>query len=199
MRPSCCPIRRGAVPARRASLGALTLLTGCDIVDSDAAEGMLRKISQFNDWRPGAGCSIRTRWRRNIPKARSRGRSRSTAITPRTRRRRSTARPTSSRSAAWSTTRSRGRSDKLYALPQVSQITRHVCVEGWSAIGSWQGVRLSRIPQADRRRHPRQIRLVPVRRGLFQHHRHADRAASADATDASSSTTRFCRASTASR
>ena len=33
--------------------------------------------------------------------------------------------------------------DKLYALPQVSQITRHVCVEGWSAIGSWQGVRLS--------------------------------------------------------
>ena len=32
-----------------ASLGALTLLTGCDIVDSDAAEGMLRKISEFND------------------------------------------------------------------------------------------------------------------------------------------------------
>ena len=72
--------------------------------------------------------------------------------------------------------------EQLYALPQVSQITRHVCVEGWSAIGSWQGVRLSRIPQADRRRHPREIRLVPVRRGLFQHHRHADRAASADAT-----------------
>ena len=33
--------------------------------------------------------------------------------------------------------------ERLYALPQVSQITRHVCVEGWSAIGSWQGVRLS--------------------------------------------------------
>ena len=32
-----------------ASLGALTLLTGCDIIDSDAAEGVLRKISQFND------------------------------------------------------------------------------------------------------------------------------------------------------
>ncbi len=28
-------------------------------------------------------------------------------------------------------------------LPEVSQITRLVCVEGWSAIGSWQGVRLS--------------------------------------------------------
>ena len=32
---------------------------------------------------------------------------------------------------------------ELYKLPEVSQITRHVCVEGWSAIGSWQGVRLS--------------------------------------------------------
>jgi DMSO/TMAO reductase YedYZ molybdopterin-dependent catalytic subunit len=31
----------------------------------------------------------------------------------------------------------------LNALPQVSQITRHVCVEGWSAIGSWQGVQFS--------------------------------------------------------
>src|SRR4029079_8935693 len=32
---------------------------------------------------------------------------------------------------------------ELNALPQVSQITRHVCVEGWSAIGSWQGVLFS--------------------------------------------------------
>jgi DMSO/TMAO reductase YedYZ molybdopterin-dependent catalytic subunit len=33
--------------------------------------------------------------------------------------------------------------EELNALPQVSQITRHVCVEGWSAIGSWQGVLFS--------------------------------------------------------
>jgi DMSO/TMAO reductase YedYZ molybdopterin-dependent catalytic subunit len=31
----------------------------------------------------------------------------------------------------------------LYALPQVTQITRHVCVEGWSMIGKWSGARLS--------------------------------------------------------
>ena len=30
--------------------------------------------------------------------------------------------------------------DKLRALPQQSQITRHICVEGWSAIGKWGGV-----------------------------------------------------------
>ena len=29
---------------------------------------------------------------------------------------------------------------RLRALPQESQITRHICVEGWSAIGKWGGV-----------------------------------------------------------
>ena len=32
---------------------------------------------------------------------------------------------------------------ELYALPQVSQVTRHICVEGWAAIGKWSGVRFS--------------------------------------------------------
>ena len=42
-------------PSRRlflrsaAGLGAITLLTGCDLIDSDAAEGALMKISHFND------------------------------------------------------------------------------------------------------------------------------------------------------
>jgi DMSO/TMAO reductase YedYZ molybdopterin-dependent catalytic subunit len=31
----------------------------------------------------------------------------------------------------------------LRALPQRTQITRHDCVEGWSAIGKWQGPQLS--------------------------------------------------------
>jgi DMSO/TMAO reductase YedYZ molybdopterin-dependent catalytic subunit len=29
---------------------------------------------------------------------------------------------------------------ELRALPQVAQVTRHICVEGWSAIGKWGGV-----------------------------------------------------------
>jgi len=28
---------------------------------------------------------------------------------------------------------------ELYALPKAEQITRHICVEGWSAIGRWGG------------------------------------------------------------
>ena len=30
--------------------------------------------------------------------------------------------------------------ERLRALPQQSQVTRHICVEGWSAIGKWGGV-----------------------------------------------------------
>ena len=30
---------------------------------------------------------------------------------------------------------------QLRALPQATQVTRHICVEGWSAIGKWGGVR----------------------------------------------------------
>ena len=33
----------------------------------------------------------------------------------------------------------------LRALPSRSQITRHDCVEGWSAIGKWTGVPLSEV------------------------------------------------------
>lgn len=33
----------------------------------------------------------------------------------------------------------------LRALPSRTQITRHDCVEGWSAIGKWQGARLSAL------------------------------------------------------
>jgi DMSO/TMAO reductase YedYZ molybdopterin-dependent catalytic subunit len=33
--------------------------------------------------------------------------------------------------------------EELYKLPQEKQVTRHICVEGWSAIGSWTGTPLS--------------------------------------------------------
>jgi DMSO/TMAO reductase YedYZ molybdopterin-dependent catalytic subunit len=37
---------------------------------------------------------------------------------------------------------------QLYAMLQQTQITRHDCVEGWSAIGKWSGVRLSDVLDA---------------------------------------------------
>ena len=38
--------------------------------------------------------------------------------------------------------------DDLRALPQRTQITRHDCVEGWSAIGEWTGPRLEELLDA---------------------------------------------------
>ena len=32
---------------------------------------------------------------------------------------------------------------ELRAMPQIGQVTRHICVEGWSAIGKWAGVPFS--------------------------------------------------------
>src|SRR4029079_2814927 len=127
---------------RGASLGALTLLSGCDIVDSDAAEGVLRKISHFNDWAQA---------RLFNPNALAPEYPESAITRPF---------PFNGYYAEDEAPEVDGKIykleicglvdnkdpwtlDKLYALPQVSQITRHVCVEGWSAIGSWQGVRLS--------------------------------------------------------
>ncbi|WP_114226544.1 MULTISPECIES: molybdopterin-dependent oxidoreductase [Sphingomonas] len=37
---------------------------------------------------------------------------------------------------------------QLHAAPQRAQITRHDCVEGWSAIGKWQGPQLGAVLRA---------------------------------------------------
>lgn len=37
----------------------------------------------------------------------------------------------------------RWRLDELRAMAQIDQVTRHICVEGWSAIGKWGGVQFS--------------------------------------------------------
>ena len=136
------------MPSRRlflrggASLGALTLLTGCDIVSEASAEKVLMNVSYFNDRVQG--------WLFNPNRLA----------------------PTYPESAITRPFRFNGYyneadspeidkddyklevggmvDDKkswtlpdLYALPQEKQITRHVCVEGWSLIGSWTGARLS--------------------------------------------------------
>ena len=69
--------------------------------------------------------------------------------------------------------------EQLRALPQESQITRHICVEGWSAIGKWGGVRFSeflRLIEAD----TRQVCGLQVRRQISFKHRHGHRSSSAN-------------------
>jgi DMSO/TMAO reductase YedYZ molybdopterin-dependent catalytic subunit len=135
------PLRRNFLRGA-ASLGALTVLTGCDIIDGDTAESVLRKISAFND---GAQAALFSRAKQAPTFAES-------AITkpfpfnayynedeaPEV-----DGRTWKLEVAGLVDNKKPWTLDELNALPQVSQITRHVCVEGWSAIGSWQGVQLS--------------------------------------------------------
>lgn len=134
------PSRRGFLRGAM-SLGALTMLTGCDVFDRNSAEGLLRKISTFNDGVQAALFNPNT-LAPTYPES---------AIT----------RPFPFNAyydlddaptidgATYALEvgglvqdRSRWTLERLYALPQETQITRHVCVEGWSAIGSWTGARL---------------------------------------------------------
>jgi DMSO/TMAO reductase YedYZ molybdopterin-dependent catalytic subunit len=134
------PVRRRFLRAG-AGLGALAFLTGCDMLDSDAADRVLRKISRFNDEVQG--------WLFHPDKLA----------------------PTYPESAIMRPFRFNGyypeeeapevdkedykllvgglvddkkswTLDELYVLPQETQITRLVCVEGWSAIGKWTGTPL---------------------------------------------------------
>ena len=66
----------------------------------------------------------------------------------------------------------------LHAMPSVTQITRHDCVEGWSCIGQWTGVPLSTILAR-----PRRAAACPLRHVLLL--RYAQRGVRNDTTKAS--------------
>jgi DMSO/TMAO reductase YedYZ molybdopterin-dependent catalytic subunit len=135
-------------PSRRlflrgaAGLGAITLLTGCDLIDSDAAEGALMKISRFNDrvqallFDPNklAPTYPESMITRPFPFNAYYDEDEAPEVDGETYRLEVGGLVADKKSWAL---------PELYALPQEKQITRHVCVEGWSAIGSWTGARLS--------------------------------------------------------
>ena len=133
-------------PARRAflrggaSLGALAFLTGCDIVDGASAERALMQVSKFNDrvqaWlfnpnklAPTYPDSAVTR---PFPFNAYYPEDEAPEVDKEDYRLEVGGMVESKRS--WTL-------DELYALPQETQITRHICVEGWSAIGKWTGRR----------------------------------------------------------
>ncbi|HEY0569774.1 MAG TPA: molybdopterin-dependent oxidoreductase, partial [Xanthobacteraceae bacterium] len=135
-------------PARRAflrsgaSLGALTLLTGCDIIDGRSAERVLRKISTFNDgaqaWLFSSNKLAPTYPETAITRPFPFNAYYSEAQAPQV-----DAASFKLEVGGLVDNKEPWTLERLYALPQETQITRHVCVEGWSAIGKWTGVRLS--------------------------------------------------------
>ena len=125
-----------------AGLGALTFLTGCNIIDGDTAENVLRKVSEFND---GAQALLFSQTKlaptysdsaitRPFPFNAYYDLDQAPVVDPATYKLEISGLVDNKK--PWTL-------EELHALPEFSQITRHVCVEGWSAIGSWQGARLS--------------------------------------------------------
>jgi DMSO/TMAO reductase YedYZ molybdopterin-dependent catalytic subunit len=135
-------------PSRRlflrgaAGLGALTMLTGCDIIDSDAAEGMLAKISRFND-RVQALLFNPNKLAPTYPESMVNRPFRFNAYYDEDEAPEVDGETYQLEVGGLVDDKKSWTLPELYALPQEKQITRHICVEGWSEIGSWTGARLS--------------------------------------------------------
>jgi DMSO/TMAO reductase YedYZ molybdopterin-dependent catalytic subunit len=135
------PMRRRFLSGA-ASLGALAFLTGCDIIDSDSTENALKVVSHFNDrvqawlFNPNKLAPTYTEAdvTRPFPFNAYYSLDKAPRVDPATYRLEISGLVDDKK--PWTL-------DELHKLPEVSQITRHVCVEGWSAIGSWQGAVLS--------------------------------------------------------
>ena len=126
-------------------LGTLTLLGGCDIVDGLSAEAMLGRVSDFNDRVQAWLFNPNTLAREYPESAITRPFPFNSFYTPNSPDLAPVIDPTTFRlnvtglvekTDDWTL-------EQLYALPRVTQITRHICIEGWSAIGKWTGVRFS--------------------------------------------------------
>jgi DMSO/TMAO reductase YedYZ molybdopterin-dependent catalytic subunit len=134
-------IERRKFLVRGLSLGALTLLTGCDVSDDNRILSVLAGFSDWND-RVQATLFNGTRLAPTFPESMAVKDFRYNAwyapekaprLNPVDYRLRLAGKIADKR--PWTV-------DELYALPQTTQITRHVCVEGWSMIGKWTGTPL---------------------------------------------------------
>jgi len=122
------------------------MLAGCDVTDSDSAEELLTRVSRFNDTAQAwlfdptrlAQEYAQAQVTRPFPFNAFYGRDEVPHINGNTWRLAVAGRVGTPRSLTL---------DQLRAMPQHDQITRHICVEGWSAVGRWGGVRLSYLLQ----------------------------------------------------
>jgi DMSO/TMAO reductase YedYZ molybdopterin-dependent catalytic subunit len=123
------------------SLGAVAMLTGCDAGSAAGVEGALGKMSHFNDWVQArlfspsrlAPTYAETDITKPFPFNAYYAEDMAPAVDGDTWRLELSGMIADRR--PWSLA-------ELRALPQETQITRHVCVEGWSAVGKWGGVPL---------------------------------------------------------
>lgn len=124
------------------SLGALTMLTGCNVVDGLSAEHLLRKISSFNDG-VQAWLFDPNRLAQTYPESAIKRPFRFNAYYPESDIPDVDGDDYRLEVTGLVETKDTWSLAALAALPQETQITRLICVEGWSEIGKWTGVRLA--------------------------------------------------------
>jgi len=135
-------------PARRLflrqslSLGGLALLSGCTVPDEDAAERALSVVSRFND-RVQAWLFDPNRLAPTYPESMITRPFPFNAYYPLARAPVVDAESFRLEVTGLVSDRHSWSLRELGGLPQESQVTRHICVEGWSAIGKWGAVRFS--------------------------------------------------------
>ncbi|HMW64590.1 MAG TPA: molybdopterin-dependent oxidoreductase [Accumulibacter sp.] len=137
--------RSVVVPERRAflrrtlTLGGLSLLSGCALVDEESVENALTRISRFNDKAQGwlfdpqqlAPTYPDSLIARPFPFNAFYGENEIPVVDEEGFRLEVSGLVADRH--AWTLA-------ELRRLPQREQVTRHICVEGWSAIGKWGGV-----------------------------------------------------------
>ncbi len=138
--PDLARLQRRALLRGSLSLGALTLLTGCDLGSDDAVDNALRAMLRFND-RVQAALFDPNRLAATFPASAITDPFRFNAYYPEWQIRTADddwkleVGGLVDNKAPWTLA-------GLRKLPQEEQITRHICVEGWSQIGQWSGVPL---------------------------------------------------------
>jgi DMSO/TMAO reductase YedYZ molybdopterin-dependent catalytic subunit len=120
------------------SLGAVSLLGGCDISDSNAVQGVLAAMSRWND-RVQAALFSGTRLAPVFDERLAVKNFRYNAYYPKQKAPRLDASDYRLELSGLIGDKRPWSVAQLHALPQQSQVTRHVCVEGWSMIGKWTG------------------------------------------------------------
>ncbi len=131
--------RRGLVRGGL-SLGGLSLLTGCDLATHDGVDAALWAMERFNDrvqallFNPNRLATTYTQAEITQP-FRFNAFYEDWQVRPV---------PTGWRLAVGGRVddKTPWTLDRLRAMPQEGQITRHICIEGWSQIGQWSGVPL---------------------------------------------------------
>ncbi len=143
IRPELARIGRRNALLRGLSIGSLGLLTGCDLSTHSGIDAALWAMLRFND-KVQAALFSRTRLAPTFPLS---------AVTQPFRfnafyeewQVREVPDGWTLDVAGLVADRSPWTIDRLRALPQHDQVTRHICIEGWSQIGHWSGPKLSDV------------------------------------------------------